>query len=94
MFETVPNYKEKYVKYVVTSLALGVATCSAATAGLIERRGDQSPILFEGGKNYLEFSVIHVQPTVSGTALPGIPAGPTGNIQEITYLSRLAINMS
>lgn len=63
-------------------LAGGVLTVAASmvSAGGIERRGDPSQILFEDGKNHLEFSAITVNPTVSGVALPGIPAGPTGNI--------------
>ncbi|RKF12508.1 hypothetical protein D6850_17730 [Roseovarius spongiae] len=53
---------------------------STAFAGGIERRGDPSQILFEEGRDYLEFSVGTVKPTVSGVPLSGIPAGPTGNI--------------
>jgi len=53
---------------------------STAFAGGIERRSDSSQILFEDGRNYLEFSVGTVSPTVSGVPLSGIPAGPTGNI--------------
>ncbi|KJS45275.1 outer membrane protein transport protein [Roseovarius sp. BRH_c41] len=58
------------------------ATASTAFGGEIERRGDPSMILFEKGKNYLEFSAATIDPSVSGTALPGIPTAPTGNIQE------------
>lgn len=57
-----------------------IALAPMAFAGGIERRGDPSQILFEKGKNYLEFSAVTVNPTVSGVPLPGIPAGPTGNI--------------
>jgi len=67
---------------------LGKAACaltvaaSMASAGGIERRGDPSMILFEEGKNYLEFSAASVSPNVSGTARP--TAAPvtraTGNI--------------
>ena len=53
---------------------------SAVFAGGIERRGDPSQILFEEGRNYFEFSVGTVSPTVSGVPLSGVPAGPTGNI--------------
>ena len=59
--------------------ALTVAA-SMASAGGIERLGNPSQILFEQGKNYLEFSAITVNPSVSGVPLPGVPAGPTGNI--------------
>ncbi|OBY26790.1 OmpP1/FadL family transporter [Leisingera sp. JC1] len=59
--------------------ALAISATMVA-AGEIERRGDPSQILFQKGKNYLEFSAAFVNPSVSGVALPGIPAGPTGNI--------------
>lgn len=66
------------------ALAASVFTVSASmvSAGGIERRGDPSQILFQKGKNYLEFSAASVHPTVSGSALPGVPAGPTGNISN------------
>lgn len=58
-----------------------LCVCSSmAIAGGIERRGDPSQILFEEGRNYLEFSVGTANPTVSGVPLAGIPTGPTGNI--------------
>lgn len=57
-------------------------TAPAAFAGEIERRGDPSLILFEKAKNYVEFSVAHVNPSVSGTPRPGVPGSGTGNIQE------------
>lgn len=65
-----------------TTLAASAFTISAsmASAGGIERRSDPSQILFQKGKNYLEFSAATVHPTVSGDPLPGVPAGPTGNI--------------
>lgn len=58
------------------------ATASTAFGGEIERRGDPSMILFEKGKNYLEFSAATIDPSVSGVARPGVPTAPTGNIQE------------
>jgi long-subunit fatty acid transport protein len=58
------------------------ATASSAFGGEIERRGDPSMILFEKGKNYLEFSAATVDPSVSGTPRPGIPTPATGNIQK------------
>ncbi|WP_417727262.1 OmpP1/FadL family transporter [Roseovarius sp.] len=57
-------------------------TASMAFGGEIERRGDPSMILFEKGKNYLEFSAATVKPSVSGAPLPTIPTSGTGNIQE------------
>lgn len=58
------------------------AAASMSTAGEIERRGDPSMILFEEGKNYVEFSAATVSPSVSGTPLPAAgPVSGTGNIQ-------------
>ena len=57
----------------------------AAQAGGIERRGDPSQLLFEEGKNYVEFSVTSVNPDVSGVARPGTggaPFAPTSDIQN------------
>jgi len=68
------------MKYVVLTASVFTFAASMVSAGGIERRGDPSQILFEDGKNYLEFSAVTVHPTVSGVPLPGIPAGPTGNI--------------
>lgn len=60
-----------------------LATASAPVfAGGIERRGDPSQLLFEEGKNYVEFSVTSVNPSVSGVARPPAPGSPTGNIQD------------
>lgn len=67
----------KYVLFVGGALSVAA---SMVSAGGIERRVDPSQILFEKGKNYLEFSAVTGHPTVSGDPLPGIPAGPTGNI--------------
>ena len=66
------------------ALAVGATSVAAtmASAGGIERRGDPSMILFEEGKNYLEFSAATVHPSVSGTALPSAApvVTPTGNM--------------
>lgn len=62
-----------------TALAM---TATVADAGGIERRGDPSMILFEKSERYLELTAVHVDPNVSGSPRPGIPTGPTGNIQE------------
>jgi len=70
-------------KLALAASALTV-TASMASAGEIERRGDPSQILFEEGRNYLEFSVASVTPNVSGTpigAAAAIGANPTGNMQ-------------
>jgi long-subunit fatty acid transport protein len=63
-----------------------LATAAAPVfAGGIERRGDPSQILFEDGKNYVEFTVASVNPDVKGVARPGTggaPFAPTGDIQK------------
>lgn len=66
------------------TLAAGVLSVTAglAHAGEIERRGDPSMILFEKSKNYLELTAVHVDPSVSGDPLPGVPTTGTGNIQK------------
>ncbi len=63
-------------KYALAATALTFAA-SAATAGGIQRAGDRSQILFEKGKNYVEFSFSSVTPSISGVA--GVNSG---NIQE------------
>ncbi len=66
--------------YTLTAAVLTLAA-GAANAGEIERSGDPTQILFEKGKNYIEFSVATVSPTVKGNNIsPAVPAGPTGNI--------------
>lgn len=67
-------------KWLIATLL--ATTASTALGGEIERRGDPSMILFEKAKNYVEFSVAHVNPSVSGTPLPLVPGSGTGNIQE------------
>src|SRR6056297_2377003 len=71
-------------KSVIAMTLLATASAPAFAAG-IERRGDPSQILFEEGKNYLEFSVSSVDPDVKGVARPGTggaPFAPTGDIQK------------
>ena len=65
----------------IVAAVLSVAA-TTSFAGEIERRGDPSMILFEEGKNYVEFSAASVSPSVSGTPLPVAgPVSGTGNIQ-------------
>lgn len=66
-------------KFALAATALTMATTGVAHAGGIQRDGDRSQILFEDGKNYLEFSAASVQPNVSGSLLGG--ALGSGNIQ-------------
>ncbi|MAZ22063.1 hypothetical protein [Roseovarius sp.] len=66
----------------VSAACAATVAAGAAHAGGIERRGDPSQILFEEGNQYLEFSVVHVAPNVSGTNTTPFPVGPTGNITE------------
>ena len=56
-----------------------VFAAGVAHAGGIERQGDPTQILFEKGRNYLEFSAAHVSPDVSGVS-NGAPGGATGNM--------------
>ena len=80
------------MKYVDLTASVFTFAASMVSAGGIERRGDPSQILFEDGKNYLEFSAVTVHPTVSGVPLPGIPAGPTGNITNSYQTYALGTN--
>lgn len=66
----------------VSAACAATVAAGAAHAGGIERRGDPSQILFEEGNQYLEFSVTHVAPNVSGTNTTAAPVGATGNITE------------
>lgn len=72
----------------LAAAAVGLAA-GIANAGSIQRDGDRSQILFEEGKNYLQFSAVSVSPDVSGVgtkaALP-LAGLQTGNIQS-TYQS-------
>lgn len=52
-------------KLTLAAAAMALST-GAAQAGSIQRDGDRSQILFEAGRNYLEFSVVNVSPDISG----------------------------
>lgn len=67
-------------KHALAATALTIATTGVAHAGGIGRDGDRSQILFEEGRNYLEFSAATINPTVSGSVLGG--ALGSGNIQK------------
>ena len=76
------------MKFLATAaVALGL-TATTAFAGSIQRANDPSQILYERGKNYLQFSVTYADANISGTstALPppiAFPAGlPSGDIAE------------
>lgn len=70
------------MKKSVIAVALLATASAPAFAGGIERRGDPSQILFEEGRNYLEFSVASVDPDVSGVPRAPAPGAPTGDIQD------------
>lgn len=75
-------------KFLYVTAAIGLAA-GTAQAGSIQRDGDRSQILFEEGKNYLQFSVVNVSPDVSGVgtnAVLPLAGLQSGNIQE-TYQS-------
>ncbi|SLN35942.1 Outer membrane protein transport protein (OMPP1/FadL/TodX) [Roseovarius albus] len=57
----------------VTATFASVTIAGMAHAAGIERAGDRSQILFEEGKNYLEFSATVVSPYISGTPNAGAP---------------------
>ncbi|MEM6481743.1 MAG: outer membrane protein transport protein [Pseudomonadota bacterium] len=63
--------------------ALGLAA-GAVQAGSIQRDNDRSQILFEPGKNYLEFSVVNFTGEISGTGtgavIPFLAGSRSGNI--------------
>lgn len=68
----------KNLALAATTLGLAVG---AAHAGSIQRDGDRSQILFEEGKNYLQFSVVNVSPSVSGT-FAGVNSGNIANTYQ------------
>lgn len=67
-------------KQALAATALTIATTGVAHAGGIGRDGDRSQVLFEEGRNYVEFSAATVHPNVSGTVANG--ALGSGNIQK------------
>lgn len=67
----------------LTLTASAVASLAGlAHAGEIERQGDPTQILFEKGKNYLEFYLATVDPSISGDNTLPLPLGSTGDIAE------------
>lgn len=71
------------MKNLVTALGVAAVSATAAHAGGVERSSQSAAILFEKG-NYVEFSIGHVSPTVSGS-LNLNPAAKTGNMAK-SYL--------
>lgn len=69
--------------FATLAAALGVVA-GAAQAGSIQRDTDRSQILFEPGKNYLEFSVVNFTGEISGTGtgavIPFLAGSRSGNI--------------
>lgn len=65
--------KKRFMAAAMCSMVAG-----AGYAGEIQRASDVSPILFEDGDNYLEFSVAAVNPDLSGTFAGMV----TGDITE------------
>jgi len=73
------------MKQSVIAMTLLATASAPAFAGGIERRGDPSQIMFEEGRNYVEFSVTSVDPDVSGVPRAGTGGAPfaaTGDIQD------------
>ena len=90
------------MKFLATAaVALGL-TATTALAGSIQRANDPSQILYERGKNYLQFSVTYADANISGTstALPppiAFPAGlPSGDIAEnfLSYSVGLKVELN
>lgn len=69
------------MKRITTAAAMLAATTSLATAGGIDRSGQNIGVIFEQG-NYAEFSYGSVSPTVTGTgsAFSPTPGGASGNM--------------
>jgi len=73
------------MKQSVIAMTLLATASAPAFAGGIERRGDPSQIMFEEGRNYVEFSVTSVDPDVSGDSTVPPTLGTfssTGDIQD------------
>src|SRR6056297_2813843 len=73
------------MKQALTAASALILAGAPAFAAEVERRGDPSQILFEEGKNYVEFSVRSADPDVSGdsTVTPALGTyAPTGDIQD------------
>jgi long-subunit fatty acid transport protein len=73
------------MKQALTAASALIVAGAPAFAAEVERRGDPSQILFEEGKNYVEFSVRSADPNVSGVGRAGTPGaafGPTGDFQD------------
>ena len=66
-------------KIALTATALGIAA-GAAQAGSIQRDTDKSQILFEEGRNYLEFSVVSFTGNISGEGTGQFAGLQSGNI--------------
>ena len=61
------------MKQALTAASALILAGAPAFAAEVERRGDPSQILFEEGKNYVEFSVRSADPSVRGVGRAGTP---------------------
>ncbi len=68
------------MKKIITTLGAVAVSATAAHAGGVERSNQSTAILFEKG-NYVEFSIGHVSPSVSGS-LNLNPLAKTGNMAK------------
>lgn len=82
-------------KLAIAATTLGVIA-TGAHAGSIQRDSDRSQVLFEEGKNYLQFSATAVAANIEGTDTGGSPAGAltlgrtSGNISDVFVTYSLA----
>jgi long-subunit fatty acid transport protein len=74
------------MKFLAMAAAVLGLTAGSALAGSVQRASDGSQILFERGKNYLEFSVTRVDGDVSGVGTGALTGLVSGDIAE-PYLS-------
>lgn len=67
------------MRNIVSAVSVLAITAGAAAAGGIDRSRLTFGVLFEEG-NYVEFGVSRVRPDVSGTYVPGLGGGSTGDM--------------
>ncbi len=74
------------MKYLSMAAAVLGLTAGSAFAGSVQRAADGSQVLFEEGKNYLEFSVTRVDADISGVGAGPFAGAVSGDIAE-AYVS-------
>ncbi|MEL6646208.1 MAG: outer membrane protein transport protein [Pseudomonadota bacterium] len=74
------------MKFLSLAAAVLGLTATSAFAGSIQRAGDGSQILFERGKNYVEFSAIYADADISGVGTGPFAGTASGDIAN-SFLS-------